>query len=261
VQLYRSASLGEVRISGEVAVSTLRFSAVLFDVGQTLVGPRDSFGGVYSDVMRGLGLDLSPVALDAAIPEVLAEMTSSIPPGLDRYAHFPGGEDEYWLRFSRKTLAKANGRPLPDELSAQALERLRGAFRRADAWRVFPDVHPTLKGLRRMGARLGVVSNWDSHLPEVLGLLELADYFEVVGVSHLEGVEKPAPAIFHRVLRRMEIGPEQALHIGDTRELDIDGARAAGVDARLIDRRENADSGTDVIRDLRQLLPLVGGGE
>jgi putative hydrolase of the HAD superfamily len=211
--------------------------------------------------MRGLGLDLSPVTLEAAIREVLAEMSSLIPPGSDRYAHFPGGEDEYWLRFSGKTLAKASGRPLPDRLSAQALERLRDAFRRADAWRVFPDVHPTLRGLRRMGVRLGIVSNWDSRLPYVLELLALAGYFEVVGVSHLEGVEKPAPAIFHRVLRRMGIGPERALHIGDIRELDVDGARSAGLDARLIDRRENTDGQTDVIRDLRQVLPLVGGGE
>ena len=236
---------------------SLRYAAVLFDVGHTLVGPRDSFGAVYSEVVRGLGLDLSPVALDAAIHDVVAEMTSLIPPGRDRYAHFPGGEDEYWLRFSRRTLAKANGGPLPEELSARALERLRGAFRRADAWRVFPDVRPTLEGLRRMGVRLGIVSNWDSRLPDVLDLLELTHYFDVVGVSHLEGVEKPAPVFFHRVLQRMRVDPDQALHVGDIRELDIDGAQAAGVDARLIDRHSDADGETDVIRDLRQLLELV----
>ena len=138
-------------------------------------------------------------------------------------------------------LELAGGAPVDIEVAREALVRLREAFRERSAWEVFADVIPALDSLARDGARLGIVSNWDSRLPEVLDLLELSSRFEVVGVSHLEGVEKPNPVLFHRVLQRMGARPHEALHVGDVPGLDLAGARAAGVDAVLIDRKGVSD--------------------
>ena len=66
-------------------------------------------------------------------------------------------------------------------------------------------------------------------------------------------MEKPDPALFHRALERLGAEPADALHVGDRVELDLAGARAAGIDSVLIDRRAADGTDTATIRDLRQL--------
>jgi FMN phosphatase YigB (HAD superfamily) len=160
----------------------------------------------------------------------MAEMEALVQPGADRYGHFPGGEREFWARFSRSTLQKAIGRAPDDGLAARALGALRAAFTRPDAWHVFPDVVPALKALREAGVRLAAVSNWDSRLPDLLRGLGLHDYFGVLAVSHLLGVEKPAPGIF------------------------------AGVDGLLLDRRGVLDPALAPLRDLGDLPRIAREG-
>lgn len=236
----------------------LRYPVVLLDVGQTLVGPRESYGAVYSEALRGLGPELAAERLEESIQEVAAEMKTLVPAGADRFSHFPGGENEYWLRFSREVIARAAGREISMELARVALDRLREAFKSDGAWIVYPDVVPALEGLRARGCRLGVVSNWDSRLPLVLERLGLHRHFDTVGVSHIEKIEKPDPRFFLRVLQRLDARPEQALHIGDSVELDLEGARAAGVDGLIVDRTDGAEAGPSVLTDLAELPRIVG---
>jgi len=235
----------------------MRYPTVLFDVGETLIGPSMRFGEVYARVFGELGIDLPADVFETAVYAALDRISREIPRGRDRYAYFPGGEEEYWLRFCTMAVELATERPIERGLIKQALEKFWTVFSSAEAWTVFPDVLPALQSLKRAGVRLGVVSNWDSRLPRVLELLELADYFDAVGVSHLEGVEKPAPQLFHRVLERLGARPEEALHIGDLPEMDLAGAEAAGIDCLLVDRRGRLDGMPRTIRDLSPLPDLV----
>ena len=217
----------------------MRYRTVLFDVGDTLIGPRGSFGAIYQRVMGELGLELPAESYNGPMREVMQQMNAAIPTGVDRYSHFPGGELDYWLRFSTQVLERATGKAVEQKLAEGALQKLRVAFVQPWAWQVFPDVVPALQSLREMGVQLGVVSNWDSRLQRILAMLGLEEYFEQLGVSHLERVEKPDPRLFRIVMERLKAGPEEALHIGDLPELDGAGARAAGIDFLLIDRHGN----------------------
>jgi len=236
----------------------VRYPVVLFDVGETLIGPRDSFARVYAEVLAGVGLALEQEALERGIRQTIAEMSRRIPLGTDRYRHFSGGEREYWLRFACRVIEVAGGAPPERALAERALDGLGAAFRQASAWRVFEDTLPALRRLTGAGVRLGVVSNWDSNLPRVLDLLGLLPYFETVGVSALEGLEKPDPEFFRRVLRRMGVAPDQALHVGDSPLHDGDGAAAAGVDAVIIDRAARGGRGDGAIRSLAEVPSLAG---
>lgn len=215
----------------------MRYPIVLLDVGETLIRPCSSFGEVYASVFRELQLDLPGELFERCLREVWEATSARVPPGADRYNREPGGDDAYWLRFAGETLERATGAPADPGLAAEALPRLREAFGRASSWMIYDDVVPSLEALRSAGVRLATVSNWDSRLPRLLETLGLAHYFEVIGVSCLEGVEKPAPEFFQRILRRLGAAPRDALHVGDVPELDLAGARAAGVDALLVDRR------------------------
>ena len=85
-------------------------------------------------------------------------------------------------------------------------------------------------------------------------------FFETIGVSHIEGVEKPDPTIFHRVLERLGGEAREALHVGNVLEMDVAGARAAGIDCVLLDRKGDACCDGATVRDLRDLPRIVAEG-
>jgi putative hydrolase of the HAD superfamily len=158
------------------------------------------------------------------------------------------------------TLARTPGAPRDTTLAARAVSPLREAFRDPASWRVFDEVVPVLAALRHEGARLAIVSNWDSSLPALLDRLHLASWFDVVVVSHLEGMEKPRPELFLRAVARLRGATGEALHVGDAPELDEAGAQAAGIASVIVDRRARLGAGRATIPDLSTLPAIARGG-
>jgi putative hydrolase of the HAD superfamily len=238
----------------------MRYRCVLLDAGETLFGPRESFGAVYARVLAPLGLVRPAEVFESAIRESWREMDRIVPRGVDRYAFFPGGEDGYWLRFARGAVERAAGAEAADGFVETALEPLRAAFREPGAWLVYPDVRPALSRIRLAGASLAVVSNWDSRLPYLLDVLDLDGLFDAVVFSHRVGVEKPDPRIFRSALDAVRAEPGSALHVGDVPELDHEGARSAGIDCVLVDRRSRLDPALGALSDLSALPRIVRSG-
>ena len=231
-------------------MSDLRTPFVLFDVGDTLIGPRQSFGAVYARVLAGLGVTRTAEEIEKALRAYWTRINASLAPGVDRYGIYPGGEEEYWLRFVEGTLGDR-------ALAARALAPLRDAFRDPGAWEVFDDVVPVLRALKEIGAKLGVVSNWDSRLRPLLDSLGLARWFDAIAVSCEEGMEKPDPRLFLRALERLGGTPDRALHVGDVPELDEAGARAAGIASVLVDRKGRLAIEPAPLRDLVTIPEIV----
>lgn len=103
-------------------------------------------------------------------------------------------------------------------------------------FRAYPDAASALAVLRRRGLALVCVSNWDYALPDVLAGCGLAEALDGVVTSAGARARKPDPAIFVAALELAGCGPAEALHVGDSFAEDVQGARAAGIDALLIDR-------------------------
>lgn len=101
----------------------------------------------------------------------------------------------------------------------------------------YPDVAPALGALRDRGLRLIAVSNWDCSLPRVLERCDLEGLLDGTVTSAEAGARKPDPAIFAPALALAGCEPDEAVHVGDTAEEDVTGARAAGIRPLLIDRR------------------------
>jgi len=241
-------------------MAQLRYPLVLFDAGDTLLAPRESFGVVYARVLATLGVRLDAGDLERGLRQCWADTNQAIEPGVDRYAHEQGGESAYWLRFVEGTLARTPGAPHPEALAARAVEPLRDAFRDPASWKIFDDVLPVLSALRGAGARLAIVSNWDSGLPALLDRLDLASWFDTIVVSHLEGMEKPRPELFLRAVSRLGGVPEEALHVGDVPELDEAGATAAGIASVIVDRRDRWTTFRNSLRDLSALPTIARAG-
>jgi putative hydrolase of the HAD superfamily len=109
-----------------------------------------------------------------------------------------------------------------------------------------PETPAALTRLRAAGFRLAVVSNSDGRAEEALEAAGVLGQFEFVVDSQLVGVEKPDPAIFELALRRMGLTPSEGLYVGDIYEVDVVGARRAGLDVILLDPH-----GTHTGRDVR----------
>jgi putative hydrolase of the HAD superfamily len=229
-------------------------TAALLDVGGTLIECRPSPPEVYAEVLTRWGPPVAAAAVAPVFRHVWTEMTQEHPRGLDRYQERKGGEREWWGEFLRRVLAGL-AHPAPVE---PVLAELFAAFSRAELWHVFPEVPDALRWLRDRGLRLAVVSNWDTRLPALLERLDLADLFDAILVSALEGVEKPAPEIFLRAAARLGVEPAACLHVGDSPLDDYRGAESAGMLPVLLDRTGAFADGYRRVCDLRGVCELVG---
>jgi putative hydrolase of the HAD superfamily len=119
---------------------------------------------------------------------------------------------------------------------AREVEDLRGALLAALRFRPYPEVPGVLAELGRLGVARVVVSNWDVSLRGVLDETGLAPLVDGVVISAEVGVAKPDPAIFDRALEVAGAGAGEALHVGDTADVDVAGALAAGLRAVHLDR-------------------------
>jgi putative hydrolase of the HAD superfamily len=170
-------------------------------------------------------------------------------------AHLHEGADAASLAGLRARCAEAMrpalpGVPLPDLLAA-LMEALR--------FFAYPDAVPALTALRAAGIRTVVVSNWDASLHERLTETGLAVLVDGALASAEVGAAKPDGAIFAAALELAGTAPHDTWHVGDSLEADVEGARAAGLTAVLIDRSGTGEAPDDVavIASLAELLPLV----
>jgi putative hydrolase of the HAD superfamily len=231
------------------------YEAVFFDVGGTLIAPSPSLPEVYRRALVPLGIDVDNASFRQAAAATWMEFDALVGRGRDRYTHFPGGERAYWLRYVTEVLAKV-GRA---DRAEEAEPALHAAFSEPSAWRIFPEVRAVLGELRSRGYRLGIISNWDSRLRPLLGLLELTAEFESITVSCEVGAEKPASTIFENALSSLGVSPERAFHVGDDLVSDYTGAKASGIDAALLQRAGTPAAVAVTVSDLGGLLDLVRG--
>lgn len=195
---------------------------VTLDALGTLVGLEDPYGRLRAALAaRG-----AAVGADQARAAMRAEM-----------AYYREHHDEAVDEASLLALRRRCARVMADALPPTGLddEELLAALLEAIRFFVLPGVASALRAWRDRGTALVVVSNWDVSLHGVLRDTGLAPLLDAVLTSAEEGVAKPHPAIFARALARGGgIEPADALHVGDSVEHDVAGARAAGMRAALV---------------------------
>jgi putative hydrolase of the HAD superfamily len=138
-----------------------------------------------------------------------------------------------WVYFN--LVLEHAGIPLSAATDA-ALADLQAYHSRVNLWESIPDGVPeALARLRSRGLQLVVVSNANGLLRLLMDRLGLSPLFDTMLDSHEEGVEKPDPRLFELALERSGAARESTLHAGDLYHVDVEGARAAGLRAVLID--------------------------
>jgi HAD superfamily hydrolase (TIGR01509 family) len=203
--------------------AALAIRTVLLDAGGVLVSPN---WDRVSDLFARHGIRVSADALRAAEPAArfaIDEASAASTSDADR-----GG------RYFHLVLDGAGVPRSPDRDAA--LADVYAYHRAHNIWEHVPgDVKPALEALRERGLTLAVASNANGVLQRMFDRVGLTPYFHAVCDSCIEGVEKPDPRFFRIVLDRCGGQPESAVHVGDLYHVDVEGARAAGLRAILVD--------------------------
>lgn len=219
--------------------------AVLFDVDFTLALPGPELG---PEGYRKLGerhrLVLDPARYETARRAAIAS--------LQRHPDFVH-EDELWVAFTERIVRGMGG---DADGARECAVELVAVWEQHDKFTLYDDVLPVLAELRGHGLKLGVISNGSRDLEEFVRhhALEL----DCAVGSRDFGRTKPHPDIFRRALEVLGVEAGETAMVGDSLEDDIEGARALGMRAFLLDRDGGHPGQLDRIDTLLALPAALG---
>jgi putative hydrolase of the HAD superfamily len=208
--------------------------AVTFDFGQTLA---ELDTGMLSRRLSERGLAVAPERLYEALGAGWTAYNRAIRQGL-------GGHP--WKTLMAAVLTHAG---TPSEAVEPAVDWLWTEQPRANLWRrPIPGMIELVRALRALGVPVGVVSNSEGRLAELVEELGWSEDFVVIADSGALGMEKPSPGIFHWTCERLGVHPSRVAHVGDAWVADVEGALGAGLRAVLFRGRETAPPDAELER-------------
>ena len=228
--------------------------------------------------LRGVLFDFDGTLADTAAAEreswpelaaVIARHTPGVDPGelRTRYfgvfelhwkAYLEGRIDFSTYRRNRLSEALEPWREVDDELFEDYRQEKR---RGVEGLRLFDDAIATIRYLRTLGLRVGLLTNGPSslqrHKLEVTGIEPELD---AVAISEEIGIAKPEPEAFHQAARMIGCEPVEVAMVGDSPESDIAGAIAAGLALAVLVTRglDVSADGATIVETLDELPAAMG---
>jgi HAD superfamily hydrolase (TIGR01549 family) len=218
--------------------------AVVFDVDFTLAKPGPDLGPAgYRALGLRYGLDLDPSRYEEARAAAFSEVKRH--PELDH-------DEEIWVLFTERVIIGMGGRGDTYRAAVEMEER----WAHSGHFELYEDAVPAVVDMRSRGLSVGLLSNSSRNLADFVehhGLVA-----DAVLTSHVHGKTKPHESIFRALLGLLEVDAAEAVMVGDTLHDDIEGARAVGMQAVLIDREDRHPEIADRLPDLRRLAHVLG---
>ena len=199
---------------------------VTFDVGQTILTAFPSVGSVYAEVSRANGVDADPAVVEKRFFEAWGACKR------DRLAQgqlvYGASHDEakvFWYGILDEVFMD---KTLSPQLRRNLVESLYNVFAHPRRWRLVNGFKGALETCRRNGLGVGLISNWDLRLRDLLNDMGILDAVDFAVISAEEAVEKPDPEIFNKAAGLADCPADRILHVGDSWVEDVAGAVGAG---------------------------------
>jgi HAD superfamily hydrolase (TIGR01549 family) len=219
--------------------------AVLFDVDFTLCRPGPELSpGRYARIASRHGVTLDPARYDQAREAAVLN--------LKRHPELLH-DDSIWHRFTQDIFTGMGG---PAAIADECATEIERGWEVSENFELYEDALAALDEVRRAGLRIGLISNGVRDLTEFVAHHRL-DVDAIVD-SRSHGRVKPHPTIFQAALELLGVEASEAAMVGDSLEEDIEGARALGMRAILIDREERHPEVEDRLTDLLALPAALG---
>jgi putative hydrolase of the HAD superfamily len=219
--------------------------AVLFDVDFTLCRPGPELSPErYARIAGRHGIELDTSRYDEAREAAVVNLRRH-----PELLH----DDSIWHAFTEELFVGMGG---PAELAAECATEIEAGWGAPENFELYEDALPVLEELRAAELQIGLVSNGIRDLTEFVAHHRL-DVDAIVD-SRTHGRVKPHPTIFRAVLELLGVEPAEAVMVGDSLEEDVEGARALGMRALLVDREERHPDAADRLTDLYGLPAALG---
>lgn len=202
---------------------------VFFDAGETLLTPNPSWSEKSADVLRERGHSVSVEQLREAWRHSGQHFQNAADDGV-MFSLSREASHHFWTSLYHDMLEHLG---IDDDGAPEVLYE---TFSNPSNYMLFSDVIPTLDALKARGVVLGVISNFEAWLRDMLGKLGITHYFETIVISGEVNLEKPDPGIFKLGLEEAGVAPEAAVYIGDTPHFDAAPATELGMLGVLLDR-------------------------
>lgn len=232
------------------------YSAILFDFGGTLAQVTPYWEYLYERACNEFGVAIERARIRPALRAGWDEYQTELGPD---HRQISADARAFWEGKRRIQIARLQAAGVTERIGEIA-ERVLELDTDPSMYAFFPETEETLRALRARGLKLGIISNHEWELPEMIEAMGIVPLLDGIVTSARAGYRKPHPAIFAIALEQLRLDPATTLYVGDEVRADIVGARRAGLDAALIVRDGVAppeDADYPVITDLRQLLTLV----
>jgi len=225
--------------------SITRFKAVLFDIGGTLIKPAN-VPEVFRKTLKEYGIERS-------LDEISAVHQENQEFYFNTDAMVELGR-KFWVEWNSRILERL-GIQENREFLAKIIDELWWDYAEL---KLYADVKDTLKELKAMGVKTGIITNgFETDSRQILLKTGLTNSFDVtVGVDTCRKA-KPDKLIFLYAVNKLGIQPKEAIFVGDSIERDYNGAKKAGLRALLIDRAGKAPANVEKIRSLREVLAYI----
>lgn len=225
--LYSLRSLSMQSQPGPFCRQEIR--AVIFDAVGTLLHPEPGAVQIYSETARRHGSRLDTNQIASSFRTAFAQQEL-----LDRQAGWRTSEErefDRWRTIVAEVLVDVND-------SDACFHELYDHFSRPTSWRAELRITQALESLADRGIVLGIASNFDTRLRQVLAGMPWRATLEHVLISSEVGWRKPGHEFFEVMSRTIAVPACNILYVGDDPVNDIEGARNAGLQAALFDAQE-----------------------
>ena len=230
--------------------------AVFFDFYETLCFHRHSLEENLERIAERYGVEVNWERCETAMERLFASTSAPTPT-----PHYSLLESSITVMLRECEFIREVGIEKHVEQIAWELLQSGHYLFAANSATLYDDAVPTLQHFRDEGFKLAIVSNWDTPLDPLTERLGIAEYFDAIVASHDARVqsEKPEPHIFNYALAAVGVSAAEAVHVGDTYEADIVGARDIGIRPILLDRDgTQAGRWDEIIQRLSELPKMLG---
>ena len=229
-----------------------KYKAAMFDVGMTLIYPP--LDEPFLDRLHDFGVDADIVEIGKALHFTDQHFFKNYPGVLNQpvstfYEYYAS------IMFAYLHIDKIEVHEFKDLMLKVSPPR--------SIWKVYPETLECLGQLRKAGVKVGIFSNWDLSLRELLDKMGITPYCDSIVVSSEIESEKPQPKGFLLGCDELGVEPEECVYVGDNHRDDVLGGNAVGMDALLINRSDKPSGKTGgrfvEVKDLYDVVDIVTG--
>lgn len=209
-----------------------RFRLVTFDITDTLLRFRRAPAVQYAKTAAQLGvLNIDQCKLEKCFKKEFKNMARLYPNFGCCTPNFTWRD--WWSNLVHNIFLCVDP-TIEKEKLKELSDTLLRIYRTNECWQHINGAQELVQSIRQANKKVGVISNFDPSLDEVLKEMNINDKFDFILTSYEAGHQKPDKSIFDKALDVYKLAPHEALHIGNMYDIDYQGARNAGWSSILV---------------------------